>query len=311
MRQFLMIAVALLALCCPLKSQDKRQAEARFHDGSVLIVTLQSHTIEVVTRYGKLAVPVSDIRKIEFGVHLSEDQEIKILKAVALLASTEFKDRDQAAKDLVAMGPKAYWLVTKVLTSPDMEVQQRAKQILQKIREASLDPIPAERDTVDTVDFRIPGRVAAVAIKAHSAHFGEVDLKVLDLKSITIWVSNSSASLDVDAAKFGKDWLPTSVTVTRGSRLAVEAIGTVDLWPETPGQYMVSPDGYHQGARDPRPGTLIARIGESGPVISLGSRYNAVVPAEGVLYLKISPSDWNKESVGVYQVKIRATRGLP
>src|SRR4051794_1367538 len=41
--------------------------EVRFADESHVKMTLETTSIDVVTRYGKLTVPTSDIRRIEFG----------------------------------------------------------------------------------------------------------------------------------------------------------------------------------------------------------------------------------------------------
>ena len=59
-----------------------RRAEVRFADGSFLFVTLVSENVEVVTKYGKLTVPLAEVTRIEFGTRLPEEVE-KRLKAAA------------------------------------------------------------------------------------------------------------------------------------------------------------------------------------------------------------------------------------
>src|SRR5690242_12054329 len=44
--------------------------EVRFTDNSTMKLSLREERIEIVTRYGKLVVPVADIQRIEFGTRL-------------------------------------------------------------------------------------------------------------------------------------------------------------------------------------------------------------------------------------------------
>ena len=48
--------------------------------------------IEVKTEFGKLIVPVRQIRRIEFGLHYPEGVEKKIDAAIKKLASAQYKD---------------------------------------------------------------------------------------------------------------------------------------------------------------------------------------------------------------------------
>ena len=42
-------------------------AEVRFGDGSIVRMTLLQENLEVQTKYGKLNIPLSDVRRVEFG----------------------------------------------------------------------------------------------------------------------------------------------------------------------------------------------------------------------------------------------------
>src|SRR5262250_1406793 len=60
-------------------------AEVRFGDGSLVRVTILQDDLEVMTKYGKLTIPLREIRRIDFGLHLPDgvgqqiDQSIKLL----------------------------------------------------------------------------------------------------------------------------------------------------------------------------------------------------------------------------------------
>src|SRR5438105_11608402 len=56
--------------------------EVRLIDRSTMKVTLREERVELVTRYGKLSIPVAEIRRIEFGLRLSADEQKRIAAAV-------------------------------------------------------------------------------------------------------------------------------------------------------------------------------------------------------------------------------------
>ena len=57
--------------------------EVRFADDSTVKAALLDKTIEVATRYGKLTVPVEEIRSIELGLRIPEETAKRIEAAVA------------------------------------------------------------------------------------------------------------------------------------------------------------------------------------------------------------------------------------
>jgi hypothetical protein len=58
---------------------------------------------------------------------------------VAKLASDDWATREQALKDLVAMGPKIRPLMAKVAKEhPDAEVRYRAATVLERVREPAI-----------------------------------------------------------------------------------------------------------------------------------------------------------------------------
>src|SRR5262245_5520047 len=80
-----------------------REAEVSFANGSLVRMTLAAEKIEISTVYGKLSVPVQDIRRIEFGLHFPEGAETKIETAIKQLGAVEFKERVAAVQELVAL----------------------------------------------------------------------------------------------------------------------------------------------------------------------------------------------------------------
>src|SRR5262245_43334019 len=55
----------------PAAKPAAAEVVVQFNDGSTIHKATIQGTIDLVTRYGKLSVPVSDVRRMEFGLLLS------------------------------------------------------------------------------------------------------------------------------------------------------------------------------------------------------------------------------------------------
>ena len=294
------------------KDLPANQAEVRFGDGSLVRMTILQEHLEVQTKYGKLKIPVKDIRRIEFGLHLPEGVGPQIQAAIQLMGSNVYKQREGAVRDLVDLGHLAYPAVQKAAASADLEVAQRAASVLKQI---SLKVAPeslrlASDDTIQTVEFPIIGRIVSPTIKAYSVHFGELSLKLSDLRVMSLRGGQDDTDLIVDAAKHGSQpdqWLDTGISVAPNLKLTIRTDGQVDLWPQGPGQYLTGPKGYTTAGKGGvfMAGTLIGRVGESGKAFIVGEQYEGTPSHEGKLYLHIVPSPWNNASSGNYRVRIR------
>ncbi len=312
----LAITLALPALAvaqepAPVKDPAAKIAEVRFADGSVVRMSLLQDQVEILTRYGKLSVPVRDIRRIDFGLHVPSTLGEQITSSIKLLGSEVYRDRESATKELLQAGHWACPSLQRASKSTDAETAQRATQLLKQISEKVSPELLRlkEDDVIQTHEFTIVGRVLAPTLKAHSPHFGEVALKLCELRAVYVRQACNTGDLFVDAAKYGCEpgqWLDTGVVLDPSMKLVVVVHGQVDLWPQTPGQYVAGPKGYNAvGKGGPfMAGSLIGRIGESGKPFLIGERFEAPVGEEGKLYIHIVPSPWNAPSVGSFHVRI-------
>lgn len=348
MRPFMMSVVLVFAsvgLAQPTSSVKVESAtvEVRFADDSTVKMELQHATIDLVTRYGKLTFPLSDIRRIEFGARISPEVESRIAAAIARLGDADARQRDAAGAELLALKEASYPALQQAVKSKDAEVARRARDLLKTLN----DTVPAERlrqprtDTVVTSEFTITGQVEPAIFKARTAYFGETQVKAHDVRSMRWLGSARDAKLLVDGAKFGgaQDvWMDTGIDVRAGSVLSVTATGTVELRSSS-GDVAgpVGPDGSRSrtdrgggpggggpGAGGPgaggfgnragrpfvtsSPGALVGRIGESGRTFVIGSRYEAPAAEDGKLYVRIVPPSGGGETVGAYEVRIGAGR---
>ncbi len=317
MRPFpcLPVAALVFAVAGSVYGSEKKavnHAEVRFGDGSVVRMTILQESIEVMTKYGKLTVPVRDIRRIDFGLHLPDGVAPQIQTAIRQMGSSVYKQREGAVKDLVELGHLAFPYVQKAAGSNDLEVAQRASFVVKQISEKT----PPENlrlkmeDTIQTVEFPISGRILTPIIKAHSIHFGEQALKLADLRSVSVQGASGEYVVALDAARYGSQsekWLDTATVLDPNLRVSIRAEGQVDLWPQGAGQYLAGPKGYTTAGKGGThmAGTLLGRIGSAGKAFVIGERYEGTPDQEGKLFVHIVPSPWNNDSTGSYRVRIR------
>lgn len=288
------------------------EVEVRMADGSAVRMIVLQESIDIATKYGKLTVPTTDIRQIELALRLSDETVKRIETAITQLGDPVHQRRQMASKDLLAIGAPALPALAGAARSLDLEVARRSKEVLQQLR----DKLPPAQqriltsDYIHTNEFSIAGKINSPTLKARTQYFGEVQLQVADLRSIRWLAAGGEFELTVDATKYGgvnNVWMETEIDLHALDGLLLTASGQVDLYPQQPGQYLSGPAGNRDvgGRRGPHaPGSLLARIGESGKVFIVGERYAGTPSEAGKLYLQIVPGPWQNGSTGSYSVKV-------
>src|ERR1700694_2206584 len=76
------------------KNDNSGEVEILFTNGSLIRLTMVQEKIDIETLYGKLSVPLRDIRRIEFGLHVPEGMDKKVEAAIKRLGSGDFTERD-------------------------------------------------------------------------------------------------------------------------------------------------------------------------------------------------------------------------
>ncbi len=174
------------------------QVEVRFTDQSVLKLSIREERIDFKTDYGKLAIPVADIKRIEFGLRIPEDVQKRIEAAIADLGNPQFRRREAAGVILLNLREKAYAAVVKATKHQDMEIANRAEELVKKFKEV----VPAEMlqlkdfDVIHTETSRIAGRIEATSLRANTIQFGDVQLRLADVHSLAM---KGAEAIDIDS----------------------------------------------------------------------------------------------------------------
>lgn len=299
--------------------------ELRFVDESIVRATLLDPSIRVATRYGKLTIPVADVRKIELGFRYPAGVEATLTQAVADLASPDFKTREQATAKLLAAKEYAGPLLQKAVKSKDAETVKRAEELIKSIKEK----LPEERqdlkgyDTIETTEFTFQGILETTSLKAKTKYFAETDLKVVELRGLRSQGVEATDSIALDVGQYGRpndqNWMATKFEIVAGRPLEISVSGTIDLWPQQGGQYVVGPNGQPQhGTGTPimsqsgrgygyASGTVVGKIGPTGEPFLIGAGQKIPrAAASGKLYLKMASPPWGNAPSGSYKVTIKS-----
>lgn len=160
--------------------------EVQFIDDSTMKLTLREERIELITPYGKLLIPISDIERIEVAFRLPDEVAKRVEAAVADLGKADFPRREAATSELRRLSLRAYPALLKAEKSHDAEVARRVRELLEKIREE----VPEERlevrsqDVIYTADSKFTGRISAASLKVDTFQFGEQQLKLSDVREL-------------------------------------------------------------------------------------------------------------------------------
>jgi hypothetical protein len=168
------------------KGPDSASFELRLSDGSSIKAVILDEKIDIQTRYGRLSVPFADVQKIEFGPRLTAEAVKKLETAVANLNSPTESTRETAANDLLKAGVAAITPLTRAAKASNPELAAKARDMLEKVRESLGDEktVIHTEDAIYTEGFTVVGKIETPMLKVRTGHFGELTLKVADLRGV-------------------------------------------------------------------------------------------------------------------------------
>jgi hypothetical protein len=283
--------------------------EVKMADGSAVRMTLTQGTIEVTTKYGKLAIPADEVRRVEFGFRYPDGAEAKVTELVAQLGDGNYKRRETAMTELLAFRELAYPALKRATRSGDAETARRAAELVAKLE----DKLPPEKlkfrdyDLVMATDFTARGRIESKSLSGHTPYFGEVRLQVAEVRALRSVAFGGETTVQVDAAKFLDQahtaWLDTDVELAGDTPIEVVASGTIRLYPGN--GYEATPKGHASYVTATHPaGALLGKVGESGEVFLIGEKYTGTPKGSGKLYLRMAPSPWPNQAQGTFKVTV-------
>jgi hypothetical protein len=294
-------------------------------DGSIIAGDLSIPEINVETDFGKLVIPIDKIRSFSPGLDSFPDLSAKIVEQIKQLGSDDYKTREQAHKDLSAMGNKIQYELEKFAADENAEIKRHVGEILKEIEEATEESEDEDfdqseqpwirQDTVVTADFTVVGKVSPTEFKMESK-YGPLTVKLADVrkgerevaakesfrKSITVLGENLAQ----------RSYKSTGIRVQPGDRITLKADGNITMTPWGTNARSGPEGAPNYGWYIPNQiagGTLIARIGEKGTAFKVGRQLTMVAKSSGVLQLAIGmQGDYSGDGYqfpGEYKVKLK------
>ena len=86
------------------KKEEENNSQLSCKDGAFIIGRIDIDKFEIETEYGKLVVPRDQIIKIRIGKNADKDLKKKITGLIEKLGHEEFKEREDATKELGGLG---------------------------------------------------------------------------------------------------------------------------------------------------------------------------------------------------------------
>lgn len=298
-------------------------------DGSVLAGEMGITEISVATEFGELTVPLAKVRSIRPGLESSPELAKKVFGTIEALGSDDYKAREQAHKDLVAMGLKVHAILETYRNDENAERKRHVGEILKELEELLSEQQelaeagePVEKpyikhDTVVTDDFTIVGKVSPAVFKLDSK-YGQLTVNLADLKhaerprpgreTLRKLVQVPGDSL------VQRSFKSSGIRVEAGDKISIRADGSIVMSPW--GSEMTSgPDGGPNfGWYVPNQisgGTLVAKIGDRGQVFKVGSKSTFVAKTSGVLQFAVAMQQQYAQQGYSYpgQFNVRVTVG--
>jgi hypothetical protein len=294
-------------------------------DGSVLAGRLSIKEVAVETQFGKLSVPVANIKSITPGLMSHPALAKELTTLVADLGSSNYNDREKAKQALTKMGASIRDELERHQNDADLERRNRIKAILTEFDQQAEDleagdgadsgASMRQGDTVETTEFTIVGRIVPQSFTVTSL-YGDLNVKLADIRRGQRDIGKRDdlkQTFSVDASHLAmRNTLNTNLRIERGDIVTVQADGTITMTPWGAAA-VTTPDGaQNYGWFIPGSipsGALVGKIGNDS-FRKLGSKSTFTAERSGVLQLAIGmQADYAENQFpGKYTVKVRVQR---
>jgi hypothetical protein len=291
--------------------QAKQPEDDRFRfyltDGTRITGRLSLPYIQLATEYGPLAIPAEKLVRAVPGLDQRPEEKEEIEQLVGLLGKGQ-KESDQAREELVAMGAAVRELLRQEREEADEKQQAEIDKVLTRLDELgdeAGDEAIIPEDRVRTKKFSAVGKILSDKFQIET-RFGNLTVTMADVERLervgTAGLPDARKSLDIDGTYLAQQRFKDSgIQVQPGDKVIVRAGGTISR--STSRIYTSAPDGnsrFGTFSQDPPilGGALVARIGNSGKILKVGSSSTFVAKQSGMLRFAIG---MRPEFVGRYQ----------
>lgn len=285
----------------PAEPVNPRLVVLHLQDGSIITGEMTVDEISVATDFGTLKVPLVKVRSLSPGLSSSPEMSDKINGLIEALGADDYKAREQAHKDIVALGLKVRNILDGHKNDENTERKRHIGEILKEFEELSAEQDEFEEgaagasqpwielDTVVTSDFTIVGKVSPAEFKVASK-YGELSVKLADLRRADRPTSTKDSIRKVVTVPgdslVQRSFKNSGIRVQAGDKVSIRADGSVVMSPWGSDQSSGPDGGPNFGWYIPNQipgGSLVAKIGDKGQIFKVGSKHTFIAKTSGVL----------------------------
>jgi hypothetical protein len=319
------ILLALLIAGLSLHAQKgKVELKLILRDGNIVTGTSTSiTTVDLITDYGKLEIPVKNVSSLKFGIIPDESSKSAVIKLIKQLDDSDEEKRKTAYDALTAMSVNCIPLISDYISTDDYKPAEYTDYTPEAAVSDMKSTYGVEDDYSDkdvvNIDYQYSmGGTFALKSIALKTDYGELTVPKEKIREVEVTYFDESAgdkSFKVLASKniSGNNnggWLNTGIKVRNNQKISITASGEITLESLSGNKY--TPDGTTGTDTEtsdyqstyPNYGNLVYRVGEYGEMIKAGSKYNGKAKGDGTIFLSIYESVFNAATTGYFTVKI-------
>lgn len=214
----------------PNKMPPPAVVAVQLHNGTLIKEATIEGTIEIMTRYGKFVIPAQDIRRIEFGFRLLDEDRRQLDQALQQLMKDNFEQRESATRSLLALGRSAYPGLLKAARTDglDLDSKDRIDKVLQEIRNVTpSDQLKfPEEDLVHTADAILKGKIISDTLKARATVLGDLQLPLAKLRGVRASAGYRMVRIEPAGTE---PWMETNIEIPPGARVNIKVTGTIQF----------------------------------------------------------------------------------
>jgi hypothetical protein len=260
--------------------------------------------LPVHTEFGDLQVPIEKIVSLRPGLESIPQKREQIESLIDSLGSDDYKTREDAHKELVAMGLLLRHEIYRFEDGGNAERKRHLEEIRKDIEtmideldevdslDGDVDAGLIQGDTVATPDFVIVGKIGQDSFQV-SSKYGPLTVQLGDVQYADR-DRGGSVQRRSTVSLSGKNFAhvnpkSSGIRVQRGDRISIRADGQITMSPWGM-QAAVTPDGNLQygNFNGHGGGTLLALIGDGDDYIKVGTKATFTASRAGVLKLGIA-----------------------
>jgi hypothetical protein len=285
----------------PVTPIGPREIRLNLTDGNVIAGEVSIDEITVETDFGPLQVPINKIRNFHPGLDSYPAVSARLDKLIADLGGDDYATREDAHKQLVQWGLPIRALLAQASDGDNAERKRHLTGILAELEEQAGDADDEEeplrslirRDTVETTEFTIVGRIVQQEFKVASK-YGELTVKLADIDTGDRAYGAAepiNRKLSLDGTYIAQQQFKSSgIRLKAGDKVSVRADGQLIMTPWGTNYTSTPEGGTNYGWYIPNDipgGALVAKIGNSGKVFKVGSKFTFTAKSAGVLMFSI------------------------